>query len=200
MRWIKFRYNQILLFTLVLMAILFVRLFGLTVVEGSEWAEEAQSISIKRVYSSAPRGEILDRYGRLLAGNRPSFTVIFSEGNLKDEEINRQALELMNLLEQNGDSINDNLPIILNPDGTFYYTYQKVIEEWLESQAMPANYTAEQAFNEIRQRNGIDEGLDKYEAQKQLQNVYSIYPPISVVNMKYLQDLEKEGFLGRYYL
>ncbi len=200
MRWIKFRYNQILLFTLILMAILFVRLFGLTVVEGSEWAEEAQSISTKRVYSSAPRGEILDRYGRLLAANRPSFTVIFSEGNLKDEEINRQALELMNLLEQNGDSINDNLPIILNPDGSFYYTYQKAIEEWLESQAMPSNYTAEQAFNEIRQRNGIDEGLDKYEAQKQLQNVYSIYPPISVVNMKYLQDLEKEGFMGRYYL
>ena len=120
MRWIKFRYNQILLFTLILMAILFVRLFGLTVVEGSEWAEEAQSISTKRVYSSAPRGEILDRYGRLLAANRPSFTVIFSEGNLKDEEINRQALELMNLLEQNGDSINDNLHIILNPDGSFY--------------------------------------------------------------------------------
>lgn len=200
MRWIKFRHNQILLTVMILMALLFVRLFSLTVVEGSEWAEEAQSISIKRVYSSAPRGEILDRYGRLLAGNRPSFTVFFSEGNLKADEINRQALELMNLLEQNGDTINDNLPIIQNTDGSFYYTYQKSIEEWLESQAMPTNYTAEEAFNEIRQRNGIDEGLDKYEAQTQLQTVYSIYPPISVKNMKYLQNLEKEGFLGRYHL
>src|SRR5690606_1609057 len=100
MRWIKFRHNQILLAVMILMTVLLVRLFDLTVVEGSEWSKEAESISIKRVYSSAPRGEILDRYGRLLAGNRPSFTVFFSEGNLKNDEINRQALELANLLER----------------------------------------------------------------------------------------------------
>ncbi|NLT47448.1 MAG: penicillin-binding protein, partial [Clostridiales bacterium] len=200
MRWIKFRHNQILLAVMILMTVLLVRLFDLTVVEGSEWSKEAESISIKRVYSSAPRGEILDRYGRLLAGNRPSFTVFFSEGNLKNDEINRQALELANLLERNGDTINDNLPIIRNADGSFYYTYQKVIEEWLESQAMPVNYTAEDAFNEIRARNGIDEGLDRFEAQSELQTIYSIYPPISVKNMKFLQELEKESFLGRYYL
>ncbi len=200
MRWMKYRHNQILLAVMILMVMLLVRLFDLTVVEGSEWEKEAQSISIKRVYSSAPRGEILDRYGRLLAGNRPSFTVFFSEGDLSSEEINRQALQLVNMLEKNGDRVNDNLPIIRNADGMFYYTYQIAIEEWLKSQAMPANYTAEEAFNEIRQRNAIDEGLDKFEAQTQLQTVYSIYPPISVKNMKYLQTLEKEGFLGRYYL
>ena len=99
MKWIKLRHNQILLVTVTLMAFLFVRLFTLTVVEGSEWEKKAESISIKRVYTSAPRGEILDRYGRLLAGNRPSFTVFFSEGNLNDDEINNQALKLINILE-----------------------------------------------------------------------------------------------------
>lgn len=200
MRWIRFRYNQILIFIMILMAFLFVRLFALTVVEGSDWQEKAESISIKRVYTSAPRGEILDRYGRLLAGNRPSFTVFFAGGDTKNDEINAQALMLMGLLEANGENINDNLPIILNADGSFHYTYQKNIEEWLGAQAMPLNFTAEEAFEEIRQRNSIDDGLDKFEAQSQLQSVYSIYPPISVKNMKYLQDLEKEGFLGRYYL
>jgi penicillin-binding protein 2 len=107
---------------------------------------------------------------------------------------------LVNLLEENGDSINDNLPIIRNSNGSFYYTYQKSIEEWLESQNMPLNYSAEEAFEEICQRNDIDERLDKYEAQSQLQSLFSIFPPISVKNMKYLQALEKEGFLGRYKL
>ncbi len=200
MKWIKLRHNQILLVTVTLMTFLFVRLFTLTVVEGSEWEKKAESISIKRVYTSAPRGEILDRYGRLLAGNRPSFTVFFSEGNLNDDEINNQALKLINILENNGDTVNDNFPIIRNADGAFYYTYQRTIEEWLESQAMPMNFTAEEAFSEIRQRNSIDEGLDNYDAQTQLQTIYSIYPPISVKKMKYLQDLDKEGFLGRYHL
>lgn len=200
MKWFKVRHNQILLTILVLMAILGIRLFTLTVVEGSQWVKAAEAISIKSIYTSAPRGEILDRYGRLLAGNRPSFTVQFSEANLEDDEINKQALTLMTLLETNKDTINDRFPIIRNEDGTFHYTYRKKIEEWLQSQDMPINYSAEDAFNEIRARNGIDQGLDKYEAQEELQTIYSVYPPISVRNMKFLEDLNKESFLGRYHL
>lgn len=200
MRWLKYRQNQILLIILVLMSTLAIRLFALTVIEGSRWEEAAEAISIKSIYTSAPRGEILDRYGRLLAGNRPSFTVQFSENSLSDEEQNRQALTLMTLLQENKDPVNDNFPIVLNPDGTFYYTYQRIIEEWLIAQDMPSTFTATQAFDEIRLRNNINEGLDKYEAQTELQTFYSIYPPISVKNMKFLEDLNKESFLGRYQL
>ena len=200
MRWIKFRQNQIQLLIFVLMFVLIFRLFTLTVVEGTHWDEAAQAISIKSVYTSAPRGEILDRYGRLLAGNRPSFTVQFSQGNLDDETLNEQIATVMSILEKNGDTVIDNLPIILNDDGTFYYTYDKAIEAWLISQDMPISYTAEDAFNELRSRYGVDEGLDKYEAQIELQTVYNVFPPISVVNMKFLEQLNKESFLGRYYL
>ncbi|MDD2215197.1 MAG: penicillin-binding transpeptidase domain-containing protein [Eubacteriales bacterium] len=200
MKWIKVRNNQILFTILILMAVLGFRLFGLTVVEGSQWDEAAKAISIKSVYTSAPRGKILDRYGRLLAGNRPSFTVQFSDSNLDNGEINKQALEVVEILETNGDTINDNLPIIIDDDGSFYYTYQKIIEDWLASQDMPINYTAEEAFGEICRRNDIDDSLDKYEAQTELQTVYSIFPPISVKKMKFLEDLNKESFLGRYYL
>lgn len=200
MKWIKKRDNQILFSILILMVVLVLRLFGLTVVEGARWEEAAKAISIKSVYTSAPRGKILDRYGRLLAGNRPSFTVQFAEGDLGGEEINRQALELMNILEANGDRINDKLPILQSGNGNWYYTYQKTIEEWLLSQDMPLDYTAEEAFFELCGRNGVDPGLDKYEAQSELQSVYSIYPPISVKRMKYLEDFNKESFLGRYHL
>jgi penicillin-binding protein 2 len=127
MRWIKFRQNQIQLLIFILMLVLVSRLFTLTVVEGTHWDEAAQAISIKSVYTSAPRGEILDRYGRLLAGNRPSFTVQFSQGNLDDETLNNQVATVMSILDKNGDTVNDNLPIILENDGTFYYTHEKAI-------------------------------------------------------------------------
>ena len=199
MRWIKSRTNQILAVVMIMMAILGIRLFALTVVEGKQWDEAASSISIKSINTSAPRGEILDRYGRVLAGNVPSFTVQFSAGDLTNEQINKISQNLIRILEANGDKYYDNFPIKIE-NGDYYYTYQKDIEDWLTAQAMPINYTAEQAFDEIRSRQNIDEGLNKYDAQAELQTVYNIFPPISVLNMKFLKELDTESFLGRYYL
>lgn len=199
MKWLKSRNNQILALVMVLMAILGIRLFGLTVVEGKQWDQAASGLSVKSISTSAPRGEILDRYGRVLAGNMPSFTVQFSAGELSNAEINSISLSLIRILESNGDQYYDNFPIKFE-NGRFYYTYQKDIEDWLSAQAMPTNYSAEQAFDEMRRRQNIDEGLDKYAAQAELQTVYNIFPPISVKNMKFLKELDKESFLGRYYL
>mgnify|MGYP003745743441 CR=1 FL=1 len=184
---------------MVMMAVLGIRLFGLTVVEGRQWDEAASSISIRSISTSAPRGEILDRYGRVLAGNIPSFTIQFSAGDLTNAQINQVSLNLIHILEANGDQYNDNFPIKIE-NGRFYYTYQKDIEDWLAAQAMPTNYSAEQAFDEMRRRQNIDEGLNKYDAQAELQTVYNIFPPISVRNMKFMKELDKESFLGRYYL
>jgi penicillin-binding protein 2 len=199
MKWLKSRNNQILAMVMIMMAVLGIRLFGLTVIEGSQWDEQASAISVKTISTSAPRGEILDRYGRVLAGNVPSFTVQFSAGDLTDEQINTVSQNLIHILESNGDQYYDNFPIMIE-NGQYYYTYQKDIEDWLSAQAMPVNYSAEQAFAEMRRRQNIDEGLDKYDAQAELQTVYNIFPPISVKNMKFLKELDKESFLQRYYL
>ncbi len=194
------RKKQILAVMLILMSVLIFRLFVLTVVEGTDWQQKAESVSIKRVYTSAPRGEIFDRYGRLLAGNHSSFTVFFTGSNYTSQEINSQAYTLVNLLKENGENINDNLPLLYDAEGRLYFSYDREIENWLASMEMPLNYSAQQAFDELRLRYGVEEDLDRFEAQEQLQSVFSIYPPISVRNMKFLQELEKEGFLGRYYL
>jgi len=199
MRWLKYRNNQILAFVMILISVLGIRLFLLTVVEGQQWDEAASNISVKSIYTSAPRGEILDRYGRVLAGNKPSFTVQFSAGDLSNKEINRVSGSLIRILESNGDTYYDNFPIMIE-NGQFYYTYDKDIEDWLTAQGMPANYSAEQAFAEIRRRQNIDEGLNKYDAQTELQTTYNIFPPISVKNMRFLKELDKESFLERYYL
>ncbi len=199
MKWIKSRNNQILTMVMIMMAILGIRLFGLTVIETSKWDEEATNNSVRSINTSAPRGEIMDRYGRVLAGNTPSFTVQFSAGDLTNDKINTVSRNLIRILDANGDAYYDNFPILIE-NGIFYYTYQKDIEEWLASQTMPTNYTAEQAFDEIRRRQNIDEGLNKYDAQVELQTVYNIFPPISVKNMKFIKELDKESFLSRYYL
>lgn len=182
---------------LILMACLGMRLFSLTIVEGEDWSEKATNLSTKSIYTVAPRGKIMDRYGRLLAGNKPIFAVQFDATGLTNDVINKQAKELIALFEKNGDTYVDNLPI-LQEGGGFYFTYQKSIEEWLRSENMPVTFTAEEAFNELRARYSIDESADKYAAQAELQTKDGIYPPISVKKMQFTDDLDKESFLGRY--
>ena len=74
---LEFRYYQLIIVGIVLMAVLAVRLFVLTVVQHEDWNAYADNLSQKKIYTSAPRGEILDRYGRVLAGNVQTFLVKF---------------------------------------------------------------------------------------------------------------------------
>ena len=200
MKWLRDRDNLIFIIVFALLGVLLLRLFVLTVLQHNTWAESAKNQSTKMIYTSAPRGDILDRYGRLLAGSKKSFTVQFTDARLEDPEANRQVLQLMRILEKNGDSIHDDFPIVLDAAGTFYYTYDRSIRTWLKSQNLPARSTARQAFDALRREYGIDDGKNVYEAQAELQSVYNVYPPISVKKMMYTEELNKQSFLERYSL
>lgn len=198
--WLKDRHNQIKLFFFALMVLLAGRLFYMTVVQGQIWGERAENLSTKTVYTSAPRGEIRDRYGRLLAGNKVSYAVNLVAAEVDEENINTVALNLLTLLEQNGETYNDDFPIIIAEDGSFYYSYDQEIEDWLSSQNLRSGLSAADAFDALREREGIDDSLDEYEAQSILQNTYSIYPPISVRKMEYTKQLELNSFLESFKL
>ena len=198
MGWLKRRDNQIMLIAAMLMIGLVARLFVLTVLQHDEWTLAAESNEMRTVYTAAPRGEIYDRYGRLLAGNLPSFTVEFSRNNMKDEALNKSTSMIIEILERNGETYVDNFPILLE-HGILYYRFQREIASWLTSQGMPQDYSAEQAFDEIRRRNNISEELDQYDAQRELQAL-GVNPPISVRSMSFTKDNEKTSFLSRYKL
>ena len=111
------RYNVLNLLTLILVGVLMLRLANLTLVQGSYYRELSNTRRLKEIEVTGPRGEIRDRYGRLLAGNKPSFTVQMSkdELNIKDKkEKNNILLGLVRLLEEDGASYIDSFPIDLN--------------------------------------------------------------------------------------
>ena len=82
---LKSRYFQVIAAIVILMLILCVRLFILTTVQNEKWTEAATSQNTKEVLTSAPRGQIFDRYGRLLAGNKQVFTVTFNISGLNQQ-------------------------------------------------------------------------------------------------------------------
>ena len=74
-RWLNSRYMQLLTLVGALMLVLLIRLFILTVAEKEEWSQAAENLSTKTIYETAPRGQILDRNGEVLAGNAYAMSV-----------------------------------------------------------------------------------------------------------------------------
>ena len=126
------RYQQIVVVCIFLMFILCVKLFMVTVLQHDRWTAEASEQNTKAVYTSAPRGNIYDRNGNVLASSKQVFTVNFNASALKTEEINDSALKLINTLIKNGEKYTDRFPIKIRKDGTFYYTYKQQIKDWLK--------------------------------------------------------------------
>lgn len=192
------RYYQVIIFVVILMLALCVRLFVLTVMQNDRWAEAAANQNTKEVVTSAPRGEIFDRYGRALASNKQIFTVSFNVSGLKTEDINLSAYMLVNLLETNGDEYVDNFPIKIKKNGQFVYTYDENKVKWLKSIGLPSGTTPEEALNKLRTDYEVDPSLDRYDAMEVLQQTHGVWPPINIRSMTYTYDTRKQAFLEKY--
>ena len=118
--------KHILLRTLALLALLLcilgvfaVRLMKLQIVHGEEYLEQASTTVTIDTPISASRGEIVDRYGRVIAGNRVGYSIVLNHLYLPDEELNRILLTLTDILREDGESWSDSMPLSAEAPWTF---------------------------------------------------------------------------------
>ena len=148
-RFFDSRYRLIVGFIVILMLVLGVRLFVLAVVQHDRWTGEASQQNTKTITTSAPRGNIYDRNGNLLAGNVQIFNVTFNAGSMSTEEINESALTAVNKLIENGDEVVDDFAIKIDEDGSFSYTYDEDEKEWLRENGYNTEITASDAEEKL---------------------------------------------------
>lgn len=108
------RYNIILVFIILAFSAILLRLASLTIAEGEYYRELADKTRVRQLSVKSARGEIRDRYGRLLAGNKSSFTVQIMKDELDSKKINQTMLSLYKLLEVQTENYIDEFPIVLN--------------------------------------------------------------------------------------
>ena len=200
---LKDRQVQVRALCIFLMFVLVGRLFVLTVFQRRLWSDASTDLSVKTVYTSAPRGEIRDRNGKLIAGNRSIFVINLISAEIDEENINSVALNLLNLLENNGDTYNDDFPIIIDQQGEFTFTDSKTAASWLASYNFKSDTTAENAFNSLREKYEIDVRFSDKEARKilivrnALKNLgYRSYLPVEIasdVSMETIITLEEKS-------
>ena len=111
-----------------LAGILVYRLFYLQIING-EYYLDTFKLRIKKEKSiAATRGNIYDRNGNLLAYNELANSVtiedVYKTGKGKNKSINDTLNKLIDIIEDNGDSVDQDFKIVINEDGDYEFTIE----------------------------------------------------------------------------
>lgn len=194
---------------LVAFVVILVKILYMTTFKYEHYTELAENKTYKQLLIKAPRGEIKDRYGRLLAGNKNLFTVQVSGDGIKRKDSNGKSmandicLKLINLLEKNNEEYIDEFPIYIQ-NGKYYYTFDKSIREYKDNNNIPQELDAKESFYYLVDKlvsEGVltqdDRKLEVSKLQKKL-NENGYYPPILVSKWLFTEEKNKQDWLESY--
>jgi penicillin-binding protein 2 len=108
------RYISMMLIMCILFALLASRLVYLQVVKAEEFTEKANNKSITELFDFAPRGEILDKNGTLLATNKQTHMVTYNELEQNNASFIETMIKLFRILDENKEEEKDDFPIIFD--------------------------------------------------------------------------------------
>ena len=128
-RFFDSRYRLIIGLIVILMVILAVRLFVVTVIQHDRWTGEASEQNTKTIMTSAPRGNIYDRNGNLIAYNELAYSVTIVDtlstdmgDDERNETINAILEQVLEIVEGNGDSVINSFGITLDFSGNYQFS------------------------------------------------------------------------------
>ena len=103
---------------------LVVRLFDLQIVQGEEYVKKYESKILRTAYTTGTRGNIYDCNGVVLARNELAYSVTIQDVGAysSDKAKNLMILELVRILDRQGETIQGDLPIAIDQNGDFVYT------------------------------------------------------------------------------
>jgi penicillin-binding protein 2 len=139
-----------------LLGIYFVALYKLQIIGGREYYSVGETETKEETTIAAARGNILDRYGRVLVSNSLcnnlsiNVTELFSQ-----DDPNAIILELCKAVNEFGDTYTDTLPITMEPPFEFTEmdTLQtSMLEAWLEANDMDKDSSAVEVLAAMRTR------------------------------------------------
>ncbi len=167
----------IVLATVICVLVFAGRLFFLQVVKGDDYLLQSEKKLSRSIVVKAPRGEILDRYGRPLVTNRSSFTLKIDSVAWRDADKNAVLLSLVSICNTHGNQYLDSLPI--TKTAPFSYTYhieenaqgEKAVVDFLRKYEWSDNTTAEQLIDLICEENQVPDTLTPTE-RRALAGIY----------------------------
>ncbi len=196
----------------IMLTVICVQLTILQIANNKKYRVMSESKLSTSMTIPAPRGKILDRYGRPIVSNRLGFSVSFTSPNLSDDEQNDLILNTINLFRQNGDEYVDTFPIELDGDN-YIFSYGSLAGEDLETKirnskfavGISDNLDAEGCINALIDKFNLDSRYTKQQIRDIIAVRYEMYTRefkksgefnfSSDVSMKTVSAIEENGDL-----
>lgn len=152
------------------------QLFQWQIVRGETYQEQSMDNRTDTIELEASRGQLLDRNGNVLAGNKISYSIIYNALDMVYEERNATILKVLDLLEEREEKWRDRLPILLDGEGNYQFAEDREnsiagLKEFLNL----ADYaTADECVAELSQLYHC-EGFTKEDTRNVVSVRYSMY-------------------------
>lgn len=142
------------------------RLFMIQVIDGQKYSAITETRLSKSIPQKAPRGEILDRYGRPLVSNRTGYAISVSKVDSDDKELNRIVMRLIDICESESVEYIDTVPISKETPYSFTYSDKAEIEKFNTSLNLDKALTAPEVIAKLCERYEIDSSYTDVQKRK----------------------------------
>ena len=149
-------------------------LYQLQILNGAAYYDESQGRQVSNEVVTAARGNIYDRYGRVLVSNRECYNIHVNTSRLFNEDVfedpNATILEMVRIVEAAGADWTDDLPITKEPpfeyDPDMSSTQRTLLEAYFVRHGLDEDTTAVELMSYFRTRYEIDNSYSAEEMRK----------------------------------
>ena len=143
----------------VVLFVFFIRVFDYQVISSKKYSTDNGNVRTRTVVIKAPRGEILDCYGRPIATNRSGYDVVFNRAYMTSENMNTTIKSITDIFTSYNVLWNDILPLGISGDYAFTDNEQEIV---ILKKSIPVNSyaTAQNCFDQLVEKYSL-QGFDK---------------------------------------
>lgn len=151
----RVKYNVLSMLVYIVGIVLLVQLFNLQIVNGQKYREQSNTRLTRESVLKAARGNILDRTGSPIVTTTMGFRLDLYKTKVDDKTLNDTILNIIKILEKNGDTYYDNLPIDVNPF-SFKSQDENNIKNWKNKNKIDIDASAEDCFYKLKEKFKIE--------------------------------------------
>ena len=195
----KVRAIALLLIFAAILSLYSIRLFNLQIVE-TDGKSENLDVYVTQTRGKAARGDILDRNGNILVGNRASYDLVFNHYVITSyDNTNESLMKLIDKTRELGITYMDHFPI--TKDRPFEYTlteyttaWQGYFQKFLQDRSIDSDITAPLLMQRMRERYKIPEEWSDVDARAVigLRYEFDLRGVVNLASYVFMEDVSDE--------
>ncbi len=163
------RYRVIYVILALLIGAFALRLVSIQLISGQEYREQSQKRTTTTTVTEAPRGDIIDRYGRVMVTNKMSNSLIIKKVKGQDDKALNELIKSLYILSESCNHYVSTTFPIMYENGTVKFLFEESEAEprkrefaWKEKYGIEKNATANEALQFFSEKYSVSEPNMEY--------------------------------------